>query len=144
MTVAVQSQGTLLQVGDGATPTENFTTILGVRDINGPGFTHSEIDVTSQDSSGWKEVISGLKDGATLGFDLTFNPNEATHNEVNGMLAKYLDGVTRHWRVVFPVSPARKWLVNGFVKEFSMKEPVDGMMTASMSIRLSGQPNFNA
>ena len=144
MTVAVQSQGTLLQVGDGATPTENFATVLGVKDIDGPGLTHSEIDVTSQDSVGWKEVISGLKDGATLKFDVTFNPNEATHNEVNGLLAKYLDGVTRHWRLVFPVSPARRWLVNGFLKDFSMKEPVDGAIVASVSIRLTGQPNFNA
>jgi predicted secreted protein len=144
MTVAVASQGTLLQVGDGATPTEGFTTILGVKDIDGPGLTRSEIDVTSQDSPGYKEVIGGLKDGATLKFDVTFNPNEATHNETNGLIAKYLDGLTRHWRVVFPVSPARRWLVNGFLKDFSMKEPVDGAIVASVSIRVTGSVNFNA
>ncbi len=144
MTVAVQSQGTLLQVGDGATPTENFTTVLGVKDIDGPGLTHSEIDVTSQDSNAWKEVIAGLKDGASLKFNVTFNPNEATHNETNGLLAKYLDGLTRHWRVVFPVSPARRWLINGFMKEFAMKEPVDGAIEATCSIRVTGAPNFNA
>lgn len=144
MTVAVASQGTLIQVGDGATPTEGFTTIAGVKDIDGPGYTRSEIDVTSQDSAGYRELIAGLKDGQALKFDLTFNPNNVTHAEVNGLLAKFVDGVTRNWRIVFPVNPARRWVVAGFVKDFSMKEPIDGAIMASVSIRLTGAPNFNA
>ena len=48
----------LLKVGDGATPTENFTTVGGLRTT---GFTHNNqtVDATNKDSGAWRELLDG-------------------------------------------------------------------------------------
>ncbi len=43
--------GTVIKIGDGAT-SEAFTTILGVRNVQGPGRDMEIIDATSHSSSG--------------------------------------------------------------------------------------------
>jgi hypothetical protein len=64
------TQGTKLQRGDGATPTEIFTSIPGVTAITGLGSgTAAEIDTTDLDSLG-KEFLPGLKDEGSLSVSL--------------------------------------------------------------------------
>lgn len=48
----------LLKVGDGATPTENFTTVGGLRTT---GFTHNNqtVDATNKDSGAWRQLLDG-------------------------------------------------------------------------------------
>ncbi len=48
----------LLKVGDGATPTETFTTVGGLRTTN---FTHNNqtVDATNKDSGAWRELLDG-------------------------------------------------------------------------------------
>jgi TP901-1 family phage major tail protein len=48
----------LLKVGDGATPTESFTTVGGLRTTN---FTHNNqtVDATNKDSGAWRELLDG-------------------------------------------------------------------------------------
>lgn len=46
----------LLKVGDGATPTENFTTVGGLRTT---GFTHNNqtVDASNKDSGSWRTLL---------------------------------------------------------------------------------------
>lgn len=48
----------LLKVGDGATPTESFTTVGGLRTTS---FTHNNqtVDTTNKDSGAWRELLDG-------------------------------------------------------------------------------------
>ncbi len=48
----------LLKVGDGATPTESFTTVGGLRTTS---FTHNNqtVDATNKDSGAWRELLDG-------------------------------------------------------------------------------------
>jgi TP901-1 family phage major tail protein len=48
----------LLKVGNGATPTETFTTVGGLRTTS---FTHNNqtVDATNKDSGAWRELLDG-------------------------------------------------------------------------------------
>lgn len=48
----------LLKVGDGGTPTENFTTIGGLRTT---AFSHNNqtVDTTNKDSGAWRQLLDG-------------------------------------------------------------------------------------
>ena len=70
-TKAVTSHGTLLKVGDGASP-EVFATIAEVKDISGPGTTLSTEDATNHDSGGWREPVPTLLEGGEVTFDLNY------------------------------------------------------------------------
>jgi len=56
--MAEKGSAFLLQIGDGATPTEVFTTVAGLRStsftING-----ETVDVTNKSSAGWRELLDG-------------------------------------------------------------------------------------
>lgn len=48
----------LLQMGDGGSPTENFTSIASARETS---FTHNNevVDITAKDQNGWREILAG-------------------------------------------------------------------------------------
>ena len=76
------SFGTLLQRGDGAAPTEAFTTIGEVLNIGGPSLAQEVVDVTSHSSPGaFRQKVGGLLDAGEISFDINFGPTEPTHRE---------------------------------------------------------------
>jgi predicted secreted protein len=139
---AIFAQGTLLKIGDGAL-SESFTTIAEVKSIDGPQFDTDDVDVTTHDTSdGFHEYIAGLKEGGELGFDINFVPNHATHSLATGLLGRYMeDGDKRHnFQVVFPDTTT--WTIPGYVKSFSIGAPVDDVLSASVSIKVSSRPTL--
>jgi TP901-1 family phage major tail protein len=48
----------LLQIGDGGTPTELFTSLASARETS---FTHNNevVDITAKDQNGWREILEG-------------------------------------------------------------------------------------
>lgn len=70
---ALESQGMTIARGDGATPTEVFTTIPEVKSISGPDGSANEIDVTDLSSSA-KEFRMGLQDEGNITLDMMFIP----------------------------------------------------------------------
>lgn len=144
MTTAIAGIGTLLKVGDGASP-EVFSTIASITNISGPKITAAQYDVTSMDSTNnYREFISGLKDGGEVSFSIFFNPSETTHKEGTGGLLKFLeDRTVKNWRIDFPVSPVARWSFAGVVTGFENEAPVDGPITATITIRVSGKPTLS-
>jgi predicted secreted protein len=73
--------GTEFRRGNGATPTETFTTIANVTNIGGPARSRETIDVTTHGSpDAWMEFIGGLKNGGEVSLDINYDPAEATHD----------------------------------------------------------------
>lgn len=139
---AIFAQGTLLKIGDGAM-SEAFTTIAEVKSIDGPQFDTDDIDVTTHDTSdAFHEYIAGLKEGGELGFAINFVPSHATHSLATGLLGRYMeDGDKRHnFQVVFP--DATTWLIPGYVKSFGINAPVDDVLSADVSIKVSSRPTL--
>lgn len=142
MTQAIAAYGTLLKMGDGGGP-EVFTTVAEVTDISGPGLSLDTVDVTSHDSTdAWREFIATLKDAGEVTFDINYVPTNATHGATTGLL-KALDMRTKkNWRLVFPDTGATTWNFSGFVTGFEPGEPVDDALTASVTIKLTGEPTL--
>lgn len=140
---AIHALGTLLKIGDGATPTEVFTTISEVTDLGGPSLTLETIDVTSHDSSsGWREFIGGLLDGGEVSFTINYVPTHATHDATTGVLADMKNRVVRNFELVFPDSGTTTWSFSALVTGFEPGEPVDTQLTADVTLKVSGEPTL--
>lgn len=143
MSDAVAGFNSLLQIGDGATPTENFTTIAEVKDISGPSLSLNPVGVTNQSSTGgWAEFIGGLLDAGEVTFDINYLPTHATHNAATGLIRDLVNRTKRNFKLIFPNAGATTWAFTALVTAFSPSEPVADALTASVSLKISGQPTL--
>ncbi len=141
--MAFSSFGTQLQIGDGATPTEAFTTIAEVMDISGPGLQQGTVEVTTHSSTNrYREFLATLKDGGEVSFDINYLPANGTHDPTTGLLKKYEDGTIANYQLIFPDTAATQWDFSGIVTGFEPSEPVDGALTASVTLKISGSPTL--
>ena len=138
-TTAISAFGTILQVGDGGDPTELFTGIAEIHDFSGPGISLNIIEATHQLSpDAMREFVAGLKDLTELSFEIGFVPTEATHSLSTGFLKDWSDRTRRNYRIVFPDTAATTWAVSGFVTGFDISAPLEDMLTAAVTIKLTG------
>ncbi len=145
--MAISSFGIDLQIGDGATPTEAFTSIAEVKDFDGPTLTKDMQETTPHSPSGhkWRRFISGLRNGGEVTFAINYETDEPTHNATAGLLSELDSDDMRNWKVIFPGAGAaatRTWSFSGTVTAFGPSNPVEGVQTASVSIKVDGQPTL--
>lgn len=140
-TSAISAFGTLLKIGDGAT-SEAFTTIAEVRDISGPGFELGTTEVTAHDSDGWREFVATLLDGGEISFDINFGPAEATHDYDGGLLQDMVNKTRRNFQLIFPDTATTTWTLPAYVTNFEPGAPVDGELSASVTLKVTGQPTL--
>lgn len=150
-TTGFTSIGTLLKMGDGASP-EVFTAIANVTGLNVPQ-TAGEIDATHLAStSGYKESKQGYKE-ATVSGTLHFDPDNTTHDDATGLMSKFVSGATTNYKLDFSAAdnngvgkPATDPIMTfaGVLTEFSISSETESMVTASFSIRLASAPTWGA
>ena len=142
MTDALSSFGTFLQMGDGGTP-EAFTTISEVRDISGPALGLGTADVTNHDSAGgWEEFVPTILTSGEVSFDLNYHPTESTHDAGTGLIADMAAKTLRNWRLVFPDVGSTTWNFAAYVTAFEPSAPVAGAISASCTMKITGQPTL--
>jgi predicted secreted protein len=142
MTQALAGFGTLLQIGNGATP-ETFTTIAEVRDISGPELSLDTVDVTSHDSAGgWEEHVATILRSGEVTFDVNYIPTETTHDAGTGLIADMVARELRNFQLVFPDVGATTWSFAAYVTGVSPAMPVAEDLLASITLKLTGQPTL--
>ena len=140
MSNAISSFGTLLKIGDGA-GTEAFTTIAEVMDISGPSSTLNTAEVTSQTSAnGYSEHIGTILNGGEVSFDINYGPTDGTHDESTGLISVMNARTLNNFQLIFPDSGTTTWSFAALVTGFEPSAPVDGALTASVSMLISGKP----
>lgn len=134
---AYHSHGTTLEYSkDGTT----WKRIANLKNVTPPNVSTDEIETTDHDSNGWKEFISGLKDGGSMPFSVNVKDETA----ITEMFALAESAENVHWRITAPTKP-KAFIVElvGFVKSFNFDDLVSGSaITATGEIRNSGQPKF--
>jgi TP901-1 family phage major tail protein len=131
--------GTQLQIGDGGGP-EVFTTIAQVRDIGGPGLSLDALDVTTHDSpDAWREFIGGLKDGGEVSLELVWDPDSITQSAMRDDLDTR---VVRNFKIIFPDLTSTTWSLAAMVTEFEPGANVEDELTASVTLKVSGEPTL--
>ena len=129
----------------GTTISKDGNEIAEVTNIGGPKLARDTLEVTHHKSTGmWREFIKGLKDGGEVSLDLNFLPFHATHNaSTTGLLADFSDDTTiAAWVLTFPDSGGTTWSFNGIVTGFEPSQPFDDKLTASVTIKVTGQPTL--
>jgi len=141
--------GALLQRGDGESP-EVFTTVLGIKSINGPSIKRDTHDTTDMASTGgFREFIGGLVDGGEVGFEANFLPRDVTQNqEPNGMMAEFdytSCNSRRNWRITLPVCAGDSdgyWEFGAILTGMDIQMPMDDLMSFSGTLKISGRPDL--
>ena len=134
---AFWAHGAAIQLGDGET-SESFTSIAEIKDLKPPPLSRDSIEVTSHGStSGYKEFISGLRDGGEVGFECNWLPTNATQDEDTGLLDTFDDDDNHNWRIVLPDSILTISFA-GFITKFEPELPVTEQGKLSISIKVTG------
>jgi predicted secreted protein len=128
--------GTLLKRGG--------VTIAQVTNIAGPGISLDTQDVTSHDSAaGWEEVVGTILRSGEVKLDLVYDPNAATHKwAAGGLLSDLVLRTATAYTLVFPSTAAVTWAFNAFVTGFEPSAAVDGALTASATLKITGAPTL--
>lgn len=141
MSEALAAKGTLLKVGNAASP-EVFTTLAEVVNISGPGLKAEALDVTHMSSTdGFREFVGGLIDGGEISLEVNFLPSNATHT---GLSTDMYNRTLRNFKLTWPLSPAVNWSFSAIVTGYEPGAPVDGKLSANITLKLSGKPNLAA
>ena len=140
MTAATLGYGTLLKMGDGASP-EVFTTIGEVGDFEDSDDTEL-VEATNHDSLGSRrEYIAGLIDGAEIQFPVNYIPDHATHDRSTGLRSKLR--TTVNFRLEEPGNDEGiefAAVVMGITRAF----PVADKMTMTVTLKKTGSPSYYA
>ena len=115
-----------------------LTKLGEITGITTPSVTIDEVDATSFDSEGgFREYITGLRDGGTGEFTMNYVPGSATDTLISAAIA---DGAARGYMIVIPNGGAG-WEVTGnlVVLSYTKDVPIDDRMTATLGVRFTGQ-----
>lgn len=126
-----------LSYGDGA-PTEAFTAVGQLRDLDGPSLSAATIDVTHRGTTKWAKFIGGLKDGGEVSFDIVYDPDLASHDDSTG-LPSFL-GELKNWRVTFPDTTPTTCTFPAVLTGFNPTAPMADALTAAVTLKVAGAP----
>jgi len=112
--------------------------IAQVTTISGPGITADTVDVTTHDSAdGWEEVTVTILRSGELTLELVYDPTEHT-----GLLALLESTEPEEFELQFPDSANTAFAFDAYVTNFEPSAPVDGALTATMTIKITGVPDL--
>ena len=134
---AFWAYGSLLQIGDGATP-EVFTAVAEITDLTPPNMARDSIEVTGYSStSGYREFIAGWRDGGEVSLTANWLPTNATHDDDTGLLEQWDDDDLHNYRIVLPDTLATI-AFSGFLTAFEPELPRDEQGKLNCTIKISG------
>ena len=124
-----------------------YRTVANISAIKGPGLAVDTVDITSHDSTGgWEEVIATVLRSGEITLDIVYDPSAVTIKYVNWLLGKMAAKTLEGFKILFndeTVEANRStWLFNAYITGFEPDMPFDGALTASMKLKISGQPTI--
>lgn len=140
MSIAIIANGTLLKLGDGASP-ENFTTVPEMMKLSGPAVKFDLLDVTSHDSVGFfREYIPGLADGDNIAGDMNWRPSNAVHISLRtDSYARTL----RNFEMVFPDATDNTVDVATYISNITPSADIGAVLKAALTVKITGQPAWS-
>jgi predicted secreted protein len=140
---ALASINTLLQIKMGSPLA--YQTVANVGDYNPISPSANVVDVTSHSTgTPWRQKIITLLDAGKLTAKIFYVPTEATHDDATGLLGLLTTRALTDFQIVFPDSPATKFQFSGYVSTFTITSSVAGVEEASLTVEITGEPDFDA
>lgn len=135
MTLAISSHGTLVSRAKSATPTV-FEEIAELGDMDLPELSRNEFEASVHNRNIDDYVLGILRRGA-FGFPLNFLPTNGTHDHLTGLYKAIIDNSIDGYKVTWPQN-SLQWVMSGQVQAIAPKAPVDGKLSADVTLRFSG------
>jgi hypothetical protein len=132
-TTSIESQGVQLQRGDGGGP-EVFTLVGQITSIDGPSGSAAVIDVTTLDSTA-REKRMGLPDEGQVTLEVIYDPANV---QQEGLRSDRAARTLRNFQVVLTDLGSTTFSFSAFVLEFSRALSVDAVVTASITLEITG------
>lgn len=131
--LAISGYDTAFAIHDGADPGV-FQAIAEVMEITPPNQQSDDIEVTHYKSPNKKrEFIQGLTDPGEMTFGINWIPSDATDVILQALKTS---GAKRDMKITWPNGTT--WTFNGYIKGFEPTAPIDDRMTATITVRVSG------
>lgn len=120
--------------------TSSWETIAEVTNISGPNMSRGTYDSTALDTEGgYRTFISGFRDPGTLLLSMNFN-----RDGYELMKGDFEDEVNKNYEILLPDADTTSLEFEGFVTECPLEVPTDGIITADISIQVSGKVNLES
>ena len=142
MTTQAQiGHGTTFQINTSvADSPDSWVTIAEVVSVTPPSLSRDAIDATHSTSPNkWREFIPGLRDGGEVTLEVNFIPAGIGTSTI---LATFTSDDKVFARINFPDSPVTTWEFQAFITAFEPDAPFDDKMSATVTFKLSGEPDF--
>lgn len=128
--------GTLLQVGDGATPTENFTTIARLTEVGEFGGDADDIEITSHDAAeAVREYVRGLAEPGEVSFTGIWIAHATQFNAYAEVYSGL--GPNENYKIILPNSMGVATF-SGYFKAFRLNPQMEDRIEFSGAIKISG------
>ena len=117
-------------------------TVASVKSIGGPGLALDNEDVTTHDqSTSFEEVVPTILRSGEVSIELVYDPNDATHKaSTAGFIDDVEAKILAFFQIIFP--GPYTWGFQGYAVGFEPSSSVDGALTASATIKITGQPTL--
>jgi hypothetical protein len=120
-----------------------YTTIAEVTNITGPSLSRSVVESTHMAStSGFREFIATIVDGGDVTFDLNFLPADDTQDWIYGLIHDINTGTIAALRIIWTDGATTTWNFNAWITRLNPSAPVEGKLSASLTVKLSGVPTL--
>ena len=117
------------------------TTVAQVTNISGPSLSMDTADVTTHDSTNaWEETVGTILRSGEVTIDIVFDPADNTQDgtETGGLVYRMKNRVRSAFSIVFPDTSSTTWSCDGEITGFEPGAPVDGALTASVTVKPTG------
>ena len=114
--------------------------IAAVTNISGPSLAVNTQDVTTHDqATAWEEMVATIIRSGEVSLDIVYDPAGVTHYASAGGLVDRLENRQYTWFDLTFFS-TYNWTFSGYVTGFTPGAPVEGALTASVTIKIAGAP----
>lgn len=111
-----------------------YESISNLLSISGPGSARDTVDNTVlDDDDGFRDFITGLRDGGTLSFDMQF-----TREGYESILEDFNDDDPQDYALFFVKQGEGAILFKGFVTDLPLDIPLNDVIKCSVSIKITG------
>lgn len=135
-TSAKLGYGSLFKVHDDNSPGQ-YVTVSEVTSIEGPSITKDPVEVTHMESpDGYREFITGLKDGGEVSLEMNFVPGSAG---MTLLLAEFERSQASQCKIVLSTTPAYAWTFDAIMTSMGHATPLDDKMTTTVTFKITGK-----
>ncbi len=140
MSDAISAHGTTIERQ--ATPGGAFTFIGEIGgDIVPPALSRNSIEVTTHNDD-IDAFVAGVLRRGEVTFPINVIAGDAGHDEVTGLQDHIINNTKTGYRITFPDGDFI--IFSGYVTNFARRAPVDGALTADVTLRPTGPMIINA